>query len=212
MSFNLQELQEYISLAKDIVTILSALTAAIIAVLGLHTWKKQLKGKTEYELARKLLRAVYKVRDAIRLVRNAFMSAGEISQSLQEANIKTDQFAPRFDAISQGALYQRRWEKVQDALSELDLEAFEAEVIWGREVREKLKPLRKNVSTLLGKIQLYLELLKTPHRDTSNERIVQELVRVIHEVSEDPSKDSFTAEITGSVRQIEDYLKPHLKL
>ncbi|OQY20711.1 MAG: hypothetical protein B6I35_10155, partial [Anaerolineaceae bacterium 4572_32.2] len=82
---NLQCLQEYITLAKDVVTILAALVAATVAIMGLRTWRKQLRGKTEYELARRLLRSVYRVRDAIRIVRNPFISSAETVQSMREA-------------------------------------------------------------------------------------------------------------------------------
>ena len=61
MDSNLQNFQVIISIVKDIVTALSALTAAIITVIGLSTWKKQLKIKTEYDLAQRLLKSVYKI-------------------------------------------------------------------------------------------------------------------------------------------------------
>ena len=213
MNLNLQEVQEYLSLVKDIITALSALTVAVIATLGLQTWKKELKGRTEYELARRLLRAVYKTRDAIRLVRNPFMSAGEISQSLQQANIEVDQHDERFGAITQGSVYQTRWKKVQDAFTELQLDTFEAEVIWGQEASEKMRPLRKNVSTLFANIQIYLKHIEEPSRYTLDTETRQEMETVIYDPGlEDPSRNSFTVEITQSVRQIEQYLRPHLNL
>jgi type IV secretory pathway VirB2 component (pilin) len=69
-------IQPWVTLIKDIVTGLAAATAAVIGVLGLRTWKAQLKGKTEYETARSLLRCVYRVRDAMRVVRNPFQGGG----------------------------------------------------------------------------------------------------------------------------------------
>ena len=212
MNLNLQELHEYVSLVKDIVTTLSAVTVAGIAILGLQTWKKQLKGKTEYELARRLLRTVYKVRDAIRLVRNPIMGAGEISQALQENNIEVDQHDERFDAISQRSVYQRRLDKVQDALTELALDVFEAEAIWGQGIREKLEPLRKSVLTLFADIMLYLEQIEEPDRHILDRETAHKIRGVIYECSEDPSKDSFTAEIIEAIKQVEDYLRPHLNL
>lgn len=67
---DIDTVQKYITLIKDIITGLSAFTAAVIAIMGLQAWKKQLKGKTEYELAQRLLRATYKVREAFSWVRN----------------------------------------------------------------------------------------------------------------------------------------------
>lgn len=213
MNLNLQEVQEYVWLVKDIITALSALAVAGIATLGLQTWKKELKGRTEYELARRLLRAVYKARHAIHLIRNPLMFAGEIVQSLQEANIQVDQHDERYNAISQRAVYTRRWQKVEDALTELQLDTFEAEVVWGQEASEKMRPLRKNVSTLFANIQIYLKHIEEPSRYTLDTETRQEMETVIYDPGlEDPSRNSFTVEITDSVRQIEEYLRPHLNL
>jgi hypothetical protein len=43
--------QIYASIAKDVITAGAAITAAVVAVKGLRAWKKQLRGKTDYELA-----------------------------------------------------------------------------------------------------------------------------------------------------------------
>ena len=88
MDTNLKYFQIWVSLIKDIVTGLAAVVAAVIAIMGLRTWKKQLKGKTEYELSQRFLRATYKVRDAFSWVRNPIQSPSEISQAMIEANIE----------------------------------------------------------------------------------------------------------------------------
>jgi hypothetical protein len=59
-------IQDIVTLFKDLATIFAAVAAGIIAIMGYNAWKKQLRGKAEYELARRLLRNVYRVRDAIR--------------------------------------------------------------------------------------------------------------------------------------------------
>ncbi len=57
MICDIEAIQTFATLIKDIITSISvSLAAAIIAFLGLQAWKKQLRGKTEYELAQKLLK------------------------------------------------------------------------------------------------------------------------------------------------------------
>ncbi|MCD4813731.1 hypothetical protein K8S19_08585 [bacterium] len=65
---------ELIVLIKDVI-----LTGAAIAVAitGLNTWKRQLKGKFEYDLCRRILVTLFKYRDAIDGVRHPFMYASE---------------------------------------------------------------------------------------------------------------------------------------
>jgi hypothetical protein len=85
-----------------------------VAILGLQAWKKQLKGKTEFETARNLLRSVYKVRNAIREYRYIVAGGAEIAQALKEANIEVEEFDPEFHAKSQQALYQKRWKRISE--------------------------------------------------------------------------------------------------
>lgn len=47
---------------------------AVAALIGLRVWSWQLTGKTEYDAARRLLRAVYRLRDALAEVRSPFFS------------------------------------------------------------------------------------------------------------------------------------------
>jgi len=53
-------LTECITAGKDIIVAGSAASAAFFAYLGLSTWRKELKGKSEYQLAKDVLKSVYK--------------------------------------------------------------------------------------------------------------------------------------------------------
>jgi hypothetical protein len=212
---NVQLLQEYITLIKDIITIISTIVIGAVAIMGLRAWRIQLRGKTEYELARRLLRSVYKVRDAIKLVRNPFASAGEISSALRDANIEISFGDPDYRARSQGALYQSRWKHIQESLRDLDLEAFEAEVVWGREVIEIILPLRRQIGELYSHIEIYLKNLQEPSRREYALKMAQKIDEVIydsHDLVGSDSKNSFTNKTVAAVKQIEDYIRPRLKL
>ena len=211
METNLQWLREFVTLAGDVVTIFAALVAATVAVLGLRTWRKQLRGKTEYELARRLLRNVYRVRDAIRVFRNPFVSGAEILQAMRDEEINTEAYDPentQHYALSQQAVYQRRWKGIQEAFAELNVDALEAEVIWGHELGEYLQPLRQHLSTLYANAQLYLRNLSDPPRHQDMESL-QEIDRTIYGVGKD---DEFAVGVLGAVEGIENYLKTYLKL
>lgn len=55
---------QLVALAKDIVLMLAAVVGAYVALRGLSTWNRQLKGGAEYELTRRLLKCTYRLRDA----------------------------------------------------------------------------------------------------------------------------------------------------
>lgn len=96
--------------------------AVIVLLLGLKEWKKQLKGKNEYELSLKLIEDTYKVRDAIQFARNPFTVQTSDEDRIEE--------------------YENRWKSVQREYFNLEIEIKKAEVLWGKEIYELTKPLQ----------------------------------------------------------------------
>ena len=201
--------QPYISIGKDVVTALAALTGAIVAILGLKAWRKQLKGKTDYELARRLLKAVYEVRDAIRLIRSPFQSVAEITQALKETGVSGKFQDPDFDFKTDRAVYQVRGGKLHEAMSNLRVEQLEAEVSWGNEVSIRLRPLRECISKLNVAIKRHLRQLSRSQVDAE---AMEALDRIIYEYSGSTEDVAFTDVIRKAVENIEEFLKPYLKL
>ena len=135
----------------------------------MSAWKIQLKGKTEYDLARRLLKAVYKTRDAIGIFRSLIVSSAEIATSLKEAGVETDQSEKGYHPKSQTALYQRRWKNVSAAMRDFDIEAFEAEVLWGDDIKEKIVNFRRQVGELRSYFERYVRLLNQERSDSFQE-------------------------------------------
>jgi hypothetical protein len=212
-----QGLSEWMTLVKDAITSFSALIAAAIAIIGLRTWKRQLLGKTEYELARRLLRIVYRARDAVQVVRNPFVSAGESVSAMEEAGVDIENYNPmnpQHTAESQRAVYQRRWDKLQQVFIELEAEALEAEVVWGSEIPKLVDPLHRHASTLFVNIKMYLRNLERrtdPYQEMNEKELKRrrEIDRIIYAGGEN---DKFAAELTQVVEDIEMFLKQYLKL
>ena len=65
-----------------IVVALTTIVGVVLAWRGLKTWRDELSGRTEYELARQLLTGVYNVRDAIRWLRTAAVTQSEYADRL----------------------------------------------------------------------------------------------------------------------------------
>ena len=53
-------LKLWVEPAKEIILTIAAIIGVVVAFVGLRTWRKQLKGNTEYELARRFLHSVYR--------------------------------------------------------------------------------------------------------------------------------------------------------
>jgi hypothetical protein len=51
--------------------------AALVALYGIGTWRKEIKGKREFDIAFELLSSIYEFRDVISRIRHPFYAAGE---------------------------------------------------------------------------------------------------------------------------------------
>src|SRR5436853_2066154 len=99
-------------------------------------------------MARRLLKSVYKVRDAVKVVRNPWISVAETAWSIKEVGISIEANDREYDLKSATAVYQTRWKELYQAISDLRLEAVEAKVSWGSEVGDKVDTLLQCVSQL----------------------------------------------------------------
>ena len=185
----------YYPLVKDIIYLLIALGGVIVACMGLSTWRRQLKGNVEYETARRLYKAVLKVRDAMSYVRNPWIPLSE----MESASAKH----PEADKTTNRAVYHVRWEKITEAMSELQSEELESEVLWGQEIVEKLKPLKLCVVELNNYVSQFLN----PSLRTSN--YSSDMIYEFEDAT--GKKDKFTEEINAAVGAVGNFLKPKYK-
>ena len=194
---------EIISIIKDVATGTAAIVGACVAVAGLKAWKRQLRGKTDYELARRVLRAAYRVRDEIRAVRDPLITATETESAHQEfykGEARNPLTSP--DAV----VLEMRWRKLTDKLSELHAESLEAEVSWGNAIQDSLKPLMSAIKNLA----LAIRRLSRDRLSIGKEERAS--LEAIMWRFDDSGEDTFRDEVNKAISHIEGFLKPHLKL
>jgi hypothetical protein len=203
----------YLTQVKDVVAIISSLVVIYVGLSGLRTWKKQLKGNTEYEHARKLLKVVFKIREAIQHVRNPFISASESSWALDEAGVDLkglSQTDPEFSRKINRAVYSKRWEKVLDANNELDVEVFEAEAIWGKELIVAVDPLRKSIRELHWGIEMLLK--KGDIRDPKINERTDKIIYDFRSLDDETNDNHFSKSLKVAIDGIESFIKPKMRL
>ncbi len=192
---------------KEVVVTLAAAAGAGIAFVGLRTWRKQMIGKEEYELARRFLRSVFETRDAIYTVRHPFISLGETAAALKEKGMEEKEGGEKISSRGRdAAVYESRWKLIQSAMSNLKVETLEAEVLWGNEVRDILKPLQSCVSKLNNSLSSYLsrDLPQKPEE-------MEKLDDIIYGVRKESPSAGFSKDIDEAVNKIEAYIRPRLK-
>ncbi len=186
---------ETTKLILEIINTLVIVVGAIVAFIGINAWKKQLKGSTEYELAKRYLKSVYKIRDAIKYVRNPFISIDEMAVALKENGVENPDYSN--NQQTNRAVYSVRWKKVMEARIDLDVELLEAEVIWGKEAVNVIGDLNAQINKLYVSLKMFLE-----------ERNVKPDRDIIYDIGD---QDTFNPEVQKAIEKIESFIKPHLK-
>lgn len=209
MSNILCSLPDFVSVGKDVILTATAIVAACVGVRGLNTWRQQLKGNTEYTLAKSVLTSLYELRGAINAVRNPFISVSEEPNLPQERLRDMDEKQKQWHSYAQA--YEKRWEPVTAARCKLDAQLFEVEAIWGQEMTAKVKPIFDLVHELHWAIQDHLEA-KDPRR--SNEDFNAEEAkkqRAIIFKRSSKTDDDFNRKLESAIDEVEVTLKPHVR-
>lgn len=202
---------QYSGAVKDVVLTGAAVVGAYVAVRGLNTWNRQLKGGVEYDLTRRLLRTTYRLREAIKGVRNPVMWAAEMPSPPEEERRSMSREA--IHHYGQGRAYQLRWDKVTEIRNELQTELLEGEVLWGNELHKKYELLFKLQHELFVTIHTYLRATDPGRSEQSREATQQVLEKrrdVMYDLSGE-SPDEFTQDLAAAIAGIESFLKPHLR-
>jgi hypothetical protein len=202
---------EYSTVVKDVVLTLAAVVGAYVALQGLTTWNRQLKGGVEYELTRRLLKQTYRLREAIKGVRHPVMWSGEAPPLSAEQAKSMSQEQLRFFELSNA--YQKRWDRVTDVRTELQTELLEAEVLWGQEIHKQFEPLFKLQHELFIAVHFYITVCDPDvpqHTREAREKAIRNNRDILYDLSGE-TEDEFTSDVNRAIASIEAFLKPHLR-
>lgn len=198
------------TITRDLIVGLSAIATAVVAILGINAWRRQLKGTTEYTLALKVLRAVYDVRESMLEARSRIIMPSEPPQALDGSE--------EAKAIARCRAYEQRLARVREARSKLQLGQQEALAAWGEPAKDALHDLFEAINDLLVTCDLYFEeelaLGRRADRDgKKEERDADNLAmkRVLYSGSGPDDKDPFGERIARAVTKAEEFYRLELK-
>jgi hypothetical protein len=130
------------------------------------------------------------------------MSGGEIEAALTAAGLK-DAPPEVQRKRSQEVAYQVRWDLLAKARVEFDAEMLEAEVLWGADMR----PLGMPVRACMG--ELYAALTRYVGGRVADD---PKAFSAVHEIVFASGDDALSKKLDGAIGDIENALRPHLKL
>lgn len=201
------EVFKYVTLGKDAVLGLSAAAAAFFAYLGLSAWRRELKGKAEYELAKTVLKSVYKVRDAFNHVRGNAIYQYEYPEEMRDHRghlKKENEYAGTL------YVYEKRWAVLAEAFRELEENHLLAQVEWGPQLKEIIYDLRGCKIDLQISIERLLDQKRGKYTNSDNDDW-KENMEVLYYHDPGSKYGSFTLKIQSALNKFEDMLRPHIK-
>ena len=197
---------EYITMGKDIALGVAALVTATVAVRGLHTWNRQLKGTASFDAAKDLAAATYRLRTAIERCRSVVeLRGGNYLFSPDDDGWKV--IAKGHTALK--ARYDVGLNAVGAALVELETSALTAEALWGGAVKTKVKVLRvccqmlkTNVDMLVGEMNGSLKV---------SEEVFAAVRDIVGTMQTEKNPGFFSKQVADAIAGIEEVLIPHLR-
>lgn len=196
---------QIISATKDIILIFAAIATAHVAINGLKNWSRELKGKADFEVARGLIRSVYKLRDELRHCRTPWVSSGEFPEGYDPKNK-----SPETEAKAYSFIYSNRWKPIATALQDFETQALEAEALWGSIFKPKTDELRQCARNL----QVSLEAaISNKANDGESFRSDPDFEKTVNEdiwaIKDDTNP--LTLKISEAINAIEQAIRPHFK-
>lgn len=189
---------EMTSAIADVVTAAATLGAVFVAGFGLQAWKKELKGRADFETAGAMARTTYALRDAIGSFRSPFLHGHEFPDG--------DTESPNAYAV----VYQNRWHPIGVALTAFDAAVLEAEALWGAAPQERAAALRACIVEMNAATDAVIsdKRVKGQNFEMNNAFGVRMRSTIAGAPSDD--KNEFSTKIRGAVAGIEELLKKHL--
>ncbi|ENB2089796.1 hypothetical protein [Vibrio alginolyticus] len=188
------------SLTKDVFSILGTVGALIIGTFGLFTWRQQLRGTSEYELAKKAVFKTYEVQQALQAVRNPMLYLSkeevEVGRRLEEEQ----------------RIYSERMTLLYEKWAELQTIRLETKAIWSDSAHNCFNEIQQRIGDLRGAIWLHF-WMKGAYAgpgatvDNNPERVIEN-DKVVYFVSDD---DEFSQKIFKSVEKVELFFGPKIR-
>ncbi len=185
----------WISAICNIVVAGATVVAAVTAIKSLRTWRRQMQAQIDYKIARRVLKASYKLGQAFAYVRSpSGYVFGHLATNHDE---QADQATKKFD---------KRWQVLEDAMQDLETEILEARVIWGNEIDSHMRKIRQCKGNLFMTIVEHIEAIRNPERTTPEER-----KKLRHQVYSHGTEDTLSGEISEALKSLEEELRRHLE-
>jgi hypothetical protein len=205
---------ELVSTITSSITAASALGVAIMAFLGVNTWRKELTGKAKFELAKSIMVLSRKIQAEFEWARFPMTLSGEHSNRPKLENESSEKSSEISRILDLYDIRGQRLKPLGEDLAKLQEATWEAESVLDKsasaEVSKVFVLLKSKYADLITGLEAYFEVLYdgARGRDVSiHQEWLKELGKEIYKTKD----DSFSKDIEEAVTNLSFVLKPYLK-
>ena len=195
-----------ISIAKDWLTLIIAGCGVWVAWQGLRTWRRQLKGTSQFDVAKRLMLMVYQIRRDIEYCRSPIRNNALITQDAEGNPIPKNQ--QMYESTKKDMW--ERFDKIVKIFNEIELLLFEAEIVLDKNVRELFRPISEVCLQLRTSIKFFLAYSDPKRKYRSDTDAESRKFNELEETIYAQAGDAIQAKVDSAVREIEKFIKPYV--
>ena len=203
----MNQLINCIEVIKDISQIIFYLAVPTLTCIGLNSWKKELIGKNEYEIAKQALSKAYSIKHQIWIVQNAIVYPSEWAKRKPKENETESQKR----AAESYFAYQKRLQSIENKINKIRPTMIEVEAVFGEEAKIKLDKLIAITDQLRAAITVYHKALYRGEPINTKYNKYFNIMEGISGSEEDLEDDNgFKSELDAVMQEIKEYFMPKL--
>ena len=128
----------------QIVESLSVIIASIVAVFGINSWRREMRGRKEYELAEEVLTLFYEAKDKIKAIRSPLGKKDE-AEGRKTGEHETP---AQKEALDQVYFIFKRYQNYQETFNRLDALRYRFMALFGNAKVEPFTRLNKMINSI----------------------------------------------------------------
>lgn len=190
-----------VSAANDVINFIVRIVPVagiVIAWMGLSAWRRQIKGTDKYKVASDLLTEVYRVREAVQVIRSSFIQY--VPKNDKAATKEMNNFLGYVEALD------RRWKEVTEPLANLSLLSLKAEVHLGKSMKSEVDELMQLIKELRVTYETFLDVIR-PGSGFEGDPFEQEARKTLFAK---PTNDTFSDKLKNCISKIEKRARKHI--
>ena len=138
--------------------------ASLTAIYGINTWRRELRGKKEHDLAEEVLSLIYECRDRLRAIRSPFAT----SEEGKSRKVSSDEIPEEAEILNRAYIAFERYKANQEPFNRLFVVRYRFMALFGKDKAQPIEDLRLALNNVFISAQMlpsYWRRQGRPFRD-----------------------------------------------